>query len=216
MIDKDSITHHIQRHILEKLAYTEVARFSELRPKNTDSNLYSYHLTKLLKQGAVVKVDGGYTLGESGLLYVDRVSSSNKKVRTQPKIITMIVIQNSNGDVLLQKRTKQPYINQWTLPYGKVHIEDASTLAAAKRELEEKVGLVSEALERAGDCYIRTSQTSTLAHIFRLYEDDIPVNSGTVWARPHRLTEYSLAPAVEEIVARTFFKDPFFFEEFDA
>ena len=37
-----------------------------------------------------------------------------------------------------------------------------------------------------------------------------------VWARPHRLAEYDLAPAVEQIVARTFFRDPFFFEEFVA
>jgi len=35
-----------------------------------------------------------------------------------------------------------------------------------------------------------------------------------VWARPHRLGDVTLAPAVEEIMARTFFKDDFFFEEF--
>ena len=132
----------------------------------------------------------------------------------------MIVVQNEEGDVLLQRRTKQPYINTWTLPYGKLHVEDASVMSAAKREVKEKLLINDQDLEHAGDCYIRVHVngellSTTLAHVFRFYRDDIEVNEDLVWVRPHKLESYVLAPAVQEIMTRTFFKDPFYFEEYD-
>jgi ADP-ribose pyrophosphatase YjhB (NUDIX family) len=219
MIEFVSVNHHIQKHILDVLMYQKVARFRDLRPPRTDTNLFTYHLNSLVKMGMVAKVDGGYSLSSDGLAYVDRVSSEKKAIRSQPKIITMLVVQNSDGDILLQRRTKQPYIETWTLPYGKLHIEDSSVEVAAKREAFEKLGLKQQAVEHAGDCYIRVTAngellSTTLAHVFRFYKDDIAVGEDIVWARPHKLYQYQLAPAVEEIMARTFFKDAFFFEEF--
>lgn len=219
MIEQVSLTHHIQRHIMDVLMYAEVLRFRDLRPPRTDTNLFTYHLKSLLKTGMVDKVDGGYKLGKRGLSYVDRVSSQEKTVRTQPKIITMLVIQNSDGDLLLQRRTKQPYINEWTLPYGKMHIDDISAADAARRECLEKLHLADQQLEHAGDCYIRVKTgedllSTTLAHVFRFYRDDIATSETVQWVRPHQLSHYRLAPAVEEVVGRTFFKDPHFFEEF--
>lgn len=148
------------------------------------------------------------------------VSSEDKTIRTQPKIITMLVIQNGEGDILLQHRTKQPYIDTWTLPYGKLHIEDLTAKNAAQREAFEKLGLKDQEMEHAGDCYIRvhTSDSlisTTLAHVFRFYKDDIATTDNLVWARPHKLGQFDLAPAVEEVMTRTFFKDAFYFEEYD-
>lgn len=220
MIESVSVNHHIQKHILDVLMYQKVSRFRDLRPPKVDTNLFTYHLNSLVKSGMVEKVSSGYALSATGLSYVDRVSSENKTVRTQPKIITMLVVQNGEGDVLLQRRTKQPYIDTWTLPYGKIHVEDASVQAAAQREAKEKLGLENQEVEHAGDCYIRvhahgTLLSTTVAHVFRFYKDDIETNDDIVWARPHKLHEYELAPAVEEVMARTFFKDPFYFEEYD-
>ena len=220
MIESVSVTHHIQKFIIDVLMYQKVARFRDLRPPRTDTNLFTYHLNSLVKQGMVEKVEGGYALSPLGLSYVDRVSTEKKTIRTQPKLITMLVIQNGDGDILLQRRTKQPYIDTWTLPYGKLHVEDKSVMRAAQREAFEKLGLENPDMEHAGDCYIRVHSngnllSTTLAHVFRFYKDDIETNENLVWARPHKLHEYDLAPAVEEVMARTFFKDPFYFEEYD-
>lgn len=220
MIESISLSHHIQKHIIDVLMYTDGARFRDLRPPKTDTNLFTYHLNSLVKNGMITKVEGGYALSVAGLSYVDRVSSENKVIRTQPKIITMLLIQNSDGDILLQKRSKQPYINAWTLPYGKLHIDDASVMIAAKREASEKLGLTNQDMKHAGDCYIRvvvedTILSTTLAHIFTCKVDTIETSEHSMWARPHKLRDFVLAPAVEEIVARGFFNDPFFFEEFD-
>jgi ADP-ribose pyrophosphatase YjhB (NUDIX family) len=200
--------------------YKKIARFRDLRPPKVDTNLFTYHLNSLVKQGMVEKVEGGYALSAVGLSYVDRVSTEKKTIRTQPKIITMLVIQNSNGDILLQRRTKQPYIDTWTLPYGKLHVEDASVKEAAQREAFDKLGLEHQEMEHAGDCYIRvytddTLLSTTLAHVFRFYKDDIEASDTIKWVRPHKLHQFTLAPAVEEVMTRTFFKDPFYFEEYD-
>jgi ADP-ribose pyrophosphatase YjhB (NUDIX family) len=220
MIELTEVNHVIQKNILSTLMKRRVARFRDMRPPKTDTNLYSYHLTKLLKSGLVKKTEDGYTLGVAGLIYVDRLNEHSLFVRTQPKIITMLVIQNSNGDLLLQKRKKQPYIDTWSLPYGKLHNEDVSLENAAKREALEKLKVVDQNVKHAGDCYIRVKQddrllTSTLAHVFTFNRDDIATNESLQWVRPHKLKQYDLAPCVEEIVARTFFRDPFFFEEFE-
>ena len=155
MIERNDIEHHIQKHIISVLMYDKYARFRDLRPPKIDTNLYSYHLKLLQKRGFVAKTPQGYSLDKKGILYVDRVSTSTLTVRTQPKIIVMLLVQNSNGDVLLYKRVRQPYTDQWTLPYGKLHIEDETLEKAAIREAYEKLGLKDQHVEHAGDCYIR-------------------------------------------------------------
>lgn len=220
MFEQIKLSHHIQKHIISVLMFQKVARFRDLRPPKTDTNLFSYHLKLLLNQGLVDKVDGGYTLSQKGIEYVDKLSTEKFTIRTQPKIITMFVIQNSKGDILLQKRTKQPYIDCWTLPYGKLHIDDTNLTEAAKREVFEKLGLAGQELVHAGDCYIRVTNdneivSSTLAHVFRFDRDNIQTSDTIQWARPHKLSQYQLAPAVEAIVARAFFRDMHFFEEFE-
>lgn len=215
-----TVNHHIQKHIIEVLMYTEVARFRDLRPPRTDTNLFSYHLNALIKLGLVKKLETGYTLTINGLSYVDRVSTQKQIIRMQPKIISMLLIQNSEGDVLLQRRTKQPYINAWTLPYGKIHINDITLEAAAQREVAEKLGINNQTVTHAGACYIRVRAgdeilSTTTAHVFKFTRDDIMTSENVIWARPHKLNQYRLAPAVQALVSRVFFNDPFFFEEFE-
>lgn len=219
MFEHKNLEHHIQRHIMSHLMVHEYARFSELRPARVDTNLFSYHLKLLQKSDFVVKADKGYTLGHNGLLYVDRVTVEKMRVRTQPKIITMLLIQDGYGKVLLQKRTKQPFINTWTLPYGKLHIDDESVLAAARREAEEKLSFSPHKLRHVGDCYIRVMSDgridgTTLAHIVRFETDAITASDLLQWVEPLNLRKLKLAPAVEAIVTRAFFGDEFFFEEF--
>lgn len=221
MIEKLEVKHHIQKFILGVLMYREYARFSDLKPPKTDTNLFAYHLKVLIREGFVKKSDAGYTLSQNGQKYVDRVSTVKMSLRTQPKIISMLVIQNSDGDLLLQKRTKQPYINAWTLPYGKVHIDDKTVEVAAKREATEKLNIKVEDIRHVGEAYIRVYSdnellSTTLAHVFRFETDEIITDESTMWVKPYKLSQYHLAPAVESIVARSFFNDIHFFEEYDA
>ncbi len=219
MFEIDTLKHHIQRHIVGQLMTRRYARFSDMRPPKVDTNLYSYHLKLLQKSGFVKKTPEGYTLDRKGLLFIDRVNADKIQVRTQPKIITMLLVQDGYGLVLLQKRQKQPYIDTWTLPYGKLHIDDESVLASARREANDKLEFDPHKLRHVGDCYIRVKvggvvDTSTLVHLVRFETDAIVASDTLQWVEPLDLGKLTLAPAVEEIVTRAFFGDEFFFEEF--
>lgn len=173
-----------------------------------------------MKNGLVQKDEAGYSLSTTGLAYVDRVSTTSHTVRSQPKIVTMLLVQNSEGKVLVQRRSKQPYIDTWTLPYGKLHIEDTTLEIAAAREAHEKLDVESASMRHVGDSYIRVMVngeilSTTLAHIFRFETDDIQETELLRWVEPLDLSKLTLAPAVEQIVTRAFFHDDFFFEQYE-
>lgn len=220
MDETTEVKHKIQKYILSILLCQSEVRFRDMRPPHVDTNLYSYHLTKLIKNGFVKKTNDGYTLDTAGLIYAENLNLEDLSGHTSPGVITMLVIQNSNGDVLLKLRHKQPYIYKWTLPYGRVNGDDKTVLIAAQRVVKGVLYLQNQTLTPAGDCYIRVHRgdiaiTTTLVHVFTFNSDDIQPSSELLWARPHKISKLDLAPAVEKIITRSFFHDPFFFEEFD-
>ncbi len=218
MSKNTTVKHKIQIHIIDYLAVHQSARFRDLRPPRVDTNLCTYHVKQLVQAGMVRKEASEYRLGPQGIRYVDQVGRGTSYT---PKTITMFVVQNGDGDILLQRRTTHPYIDTWSLPHDTPKPDDTSMLGAAQRHVRDVFGLDHVPLEHAGDCYIRVTErdepvTTTFVHVFRLYSDDARVDNETIWARPHKLAQLQLAPAVEDIMTRTFFKDPFFFEEFHA
>lgn len=220
MIDQTVIKHHIQKNILSTLMMQKFARFRDMRPPKTDTNLYTYHLKSLMREGYVKKVSEGYTLDMKGIQYVDRTSNQSMKLRLQPKIITMLVIQDGYGNVLMRRKIRQPFIDTWTLPFGKVHDDDKTIIDAAQREIREKIGDFDIIVSHAGECYIRVVRDdevkiSTLAHVFYGTTDLAVEGDELVWVPPHKIDTLSTAPAIKEIVARTYFRDPYFFEEFE-
>lgn len=214
------IKHPIQKHILSILSLQKVARFKDMRPPKYDTNLYSYHLTKLVHSGYVKKTGPNYSLDTAGLIYAQ---SSNEHTQTQAslQVMLMFVVQNSDGDTLLVERHAQPYIGSLTLPGVELHYSDSSLLGAAKRFAQSTLRVKDSAPYHAGDCYVRVRHGSTiitnmLVHVFTFNTDDIRVKDSMTWVQPHKLPTCGLAPGIDQIIARTFFRDPFYFEEFDA
>lgn len=126
MIEPISLSHHIQKYIIDVLMYVDVARFRDLRPPKTDTNLFTYHLNSLVKTCMVIKVEGGYALSMGGLSYVDRVSTEKKAIRTQPKEIaaTLQLARELSDHVVLvyqphqnrrQTRLQKDYLDQFEL-----------------------------------------------------------------------------------------------------
>ncbi len=214
-----SINHRIKKHIIDQLSSVKFARFTDIRPPETDTNLFSYHLKSLVGDGLVLKTDKGYSLSVAGMELVNKDSVVASETAFRPRILLMFVVQNSSGDILLQRRQEQPFINSWSLPYGELRKEDDSLMEAAQRQISERMGVSVSSLVHAGDCYIRTrsndSRIVNMAHIFRFNSDYIRTSVDLRWARPHKLSLLELAPAVEKIMARTFFQDPFYFEEYN-
>lgn len=144
--------HRIQKYILAQLASQPSCRFSQLRPKDVESNHLMYHLRRLMASGWVNKSGGAYALTSTGLLEVDRLSSVDSKPRIQPKIVTLIACKNERGEWLVYRRTRQPFKGLVGFPYGKIHLGE-KVGAAAKREFKDKTGL-DAALTHRGDVYL--------------------------------------------------------------
>lgn len=145
--------HVIQKEILAKLIQNPELRYSQLKPKNIESNHFMYHLKALMREGMVEKkASGYYGLTKEGKLYADQVNLKTLKVRRQPKIVTLVAVQDSNNNWLLYQRKHQPLINQVGFPYGKLHLGE-TVYEAAERELMEKTGLTCK-LDHRGDGYI--------------------------------------------------------------
>lgn len=133
------IEHHIQIAIINLLSRSDSLRFSQLKPAELESNLFMYHLKQLLAAGFVGKRDDKtYCLTNKGLSYVDKLSLTNSKPRTQPKLIAYMAIQNKQNQWLLAQRKLQPYIGKYTLLSGKQHFGESS-VEHVKRELAEQL-----------------------------------------------------------------------------
>jgi len=160
--------HEIKKEILKKLTATRKARYSELKRKSLEGNIFSYHLKALIKEGYIVQRDKGYVLTPQGKHLVDRVSLGNFKDRVQPKIITVIILKR-RGKYLLYQKKKQPFFDHVGFPYGKIHLGERLGEAAA-RELTEKSGLEAT-LKYRGHVYLTVHDeadlvSSMLCHVF--------------------------------------------------
>ncbi len=199
--------HEIQKHILKKLSLAKTARYAGLKPKTVDGNLFVYHLKNLLKEKYILSENGVYKLTSKGQNLSDRMSFEIFKERAQPKIVTLLVIQNK-GNYLLYRRKRSPFIGSVGFPYGKIHLEE-HVAEAAERELNEKTGLRAS-LRHRGDVYLVVYNeaeliTHMLCHIFSganysgTLKADSPIGE-VFWGKIEDLPEKKLIPGVKQII----------------
>lgn len=195
--------HYIQKYILDKLIYAKDLRNRDMRPPHTESNLYQYHLKRLVDSGYIEHDESGYTLSGKGLQYADKHSSDLKERRPQPKLVTILRLENDNGEILLVPRKKQPFIGMYNLPSGKIH-EGETLLSAGQRELREKVGAKE---------HIELTPADTV-HLTIVDGDDIVSESygltlhgrlntcasEHIFAAPDECTSAALMPGVQELL----------------
>jgi 8-oxo-dGTP pyrophosphatase MutT (NUDIX family) len=189
-----------------------------MRPEKVDSNLYAYHLNRLVLNGYVEKENKLYRLSLKGLRYIEYTSGS-VKINNQPKITTAVIVKDGKDNILLTKRLKQPYINYYGLPLGKIHSnKDNSILDAAIRELYEKTGIKHKKMKHVGDAYLKiyikdVMISDLLAHVFLAsIKNKVQTNDSTIWVTKSDLANIKLIPGVKEIIKLADSKDRFFEE----
>jgi ADP-ribose pyrophosphatase YjhB (NUDIX family) len=152
--------HHIQRNIILTLARTSPLRFSDLQPPRTPNNTFTYHLKKLIDSGYIEMTKSGYVPTRKALKLVANDSTTSGRART-PGVLTMIVVQSKDGDVLLLNRNRKPFQGWYGIPGGLIHLGETAG-DAALREMTEKTTLVSEEpLDAAGVIDLRYVQPGT-------------------------------------------------------
>ena len=215
--------HPYERHILWKLALSEKSRYSELRPKDAESNLFIYHIKKLITEGLIKKLERGYCLTAQGQRYVDKLSLASFEPRFQPKIVTVIILKNPKGEYLFYTRKRQPFYGMLGFPYGKIHFGE-TIHEAAERELKEKTGL-SAKLEHRGDVYLtiynkdKELVADMLCHVFLggnpsgklLAETEVGSSS---WEDIKTIGKKNFIPGFRQIFEITSKSKKYFFKEF--
>lgn len=198
----------IQNHILLELTRHATRRYSELKPRDIEGNLFMYHLKGLLSSGMVEKKDAAYRLTAKGMQTAGYISLQTGKLRTQPKILTMTVCRNDAGEYLFVRWHRQPNIGLVSFPHGMMHVGERLQDMAAL-ELAEKAGLEADLVFK-GDIYIRGMRGETLdrhmvVHVFGASavragrENEIrPDVCEPFWAKPDSLTPDMFVPGFYE------------------
>ncbi len=223
--------HPLRRNILRKLSSVKSARFSDLKDKGIENNLFTYHMKMLSKDGYILHKGTQYSLTPKGKHLVDRMSSTNFIERIQPKIITITVLKkgsNKNPQYLLCQRKKQPFFDQIGFPNGKIHL-DERICEAALRELQEKTGLQAK-LRYRGHLYVTIHNetelvSSMLCHVFtgtqitgKLFNENKEnkfSDSSCFWGRIEDVSRNALIPGtiqIERLVQKK--QKGLFFEEY--
>jgi ADP-ribose pyrophosphatase YjhB (NUDIX family) len=199
----------IQNHILLELTRHTSRRYSQLRPRDVEGNLFTYHLNKLIRDGYVEKADRVYQLTIKGLQFVGTLSLQTGKTRPQPKILTAIICKDRADRYLFVKWHRQPNVGQISFPHGMMHYGKTVTHMAAT-ELAEKAGLEADLTYR-GDVYLRGMRGEALdrhmlVHLFEAINprpgrtDELrPEVSESFWAGLDTLAADNFVPGFYEI-----------------
>lgn len=214
--------HFVQSHILKKLSLSPKARYADLKPQSIESNLFSYHLKTLMKEGLISGNQEKYSLTSKGKSFVDRVSFETFRERIQPKIVTLLVLENNKGEYLLYKRKRAPFIDHIGFPYGKIHMEERIE-EAAERELEEKAGLKGD-LKHRGEVYISVYDETELishmlCHVFTTKKYSGTLKTDTTigqcfWGKIEHIPPKDLIPGVKQVIQLLKKNKTLFFAEY--
>jgi ADP-ribose pyrophosphatase YjhB (NUDIX family) len=126
--------HTIQQNIL-KLLNKNAKTYSNLyKTLKIKSNLFDYHLQKLLQQNLISKSKDKYKLSSIG-----QSISPYLEIEKQPLIAVVLAIFKDNKIVLV-KREKHAFCGYWAIPGGKLNFGETIEQAAV-RICEKETGL---------------------------------------------------------------------------
>ncbi len=137
------LDHHIQRSIVYRLAFApDGLRFSQLKPDELESKLFTYHLKKVVAAKYVVKSeDGRYTLTPEGRRMGTRVFDKQLSFADRAESVLFLVVRRKiDGAWLLYKRAVHPLIGQVGFMHAAPKIE-MTTPEAANQACRERTGL---------------------------------------------------------------------------
>lgn len=135
--------HHVQRDVIKKLVETTGARYSDLKPKTLEGNVFTYHLKSLISQKLVQKDrDSLYSLTSEGKLYGIN-SSQNKKFTLYQAHSIILIYSLIDGLWLVRKRLVQPMFGKYGFIHGEP-IAGKTIIEAAKYTLLRRTSLTAD------------------------------------------------------------------------
>lgn len=146
-----------------KLKFNEIEKCLRIR-----SNMVSYHLTSMVKEGLLIKKGEYYLLTEHAEKYIPLFSDIfGMDVSPLPIVLVAVVDKNSRNSILLIRRNKRPYKDYWSMIGGKLLLHE-DIQEAAIRQVKEKTGLDSEFISVNNVLHERVEGAGIVKHSFVL------------------------------------------------
>lgn len=169
----------IQRKIIVQLMYNDTVSFNELWKKtDCQSNTFAYHMKQLEEEGIIQKKESLYSLTTQGKSICTYMNGETGNKTKQPLSVVILGVFNSEGNILLMKRSKEPFKGLWGLPGGKIEFSDFISKTAHK-ELKEETGLTGD-ITLCGINHIHTYENDQLIHSHILYDVRVDNPIGTI------------------------------------
>ncbi|MGV8087075.1 MAG: NUDIX domain-containing protein [Candidatus Woesearchaeota archaeon] len=144
----------------DKLKFNEIEKCLKIR-----SNMVSYHLTSMVKDGLLIKKGEYYLLTEHAEKYIP-IFSDIFGMDVGPIPVVLVAVTTKNK-ILLIKRNKRPYKNYWSMIGGKILLHE-DLCQASIRKVTEKTGLISEFVSLNNILHERVEGSGKVKHSFIL------------------------------------------------
>ena len=152
-----------------KLKFNEIEKCLKIR-----SNMVSYHLTTMVKEGMLIKRGEYYLLTEHAEKYIPLFSEIfGLPVNPLPIVLVAVIHKDK---ILLVKRNKRPYKNYWSMIGGKLLLHE-DIKDAAIRLVKEKTGLDSEFISLNNIMHERVEGSGIVKHSFILLFTNVAVKN---------------------------------------
>jgi ADP-ribose pyrophosphatase YjhB (NUDIX family) len=151
---------------IDRLKFSDIEKAIKIR-----SNMVSYHITQMQKQGLITKIGEYYKLTENGERYIPIFSHVVGR-DLGPLPVVLVAVMNKDK-ILLIKRNNRPYKNYWSMIGGKMRLEEGFE-DASLRLVRDKTGLDTDFLSINAILHERVHE-EIIKHSFILFF--IKVNS---------------------------------------
>jgi 8-oxo-dGTP diphosphatase len=133
-----------QTQILKKFKHNETLKYNQIYDKQLSSTShFDYHLKKLITQQVIIKENDIYKLTSYGYQFISEIDGTDIKIKQKPFICAFMLGIKENNEFVLNIRAKQPFLNFYNIPGGKVELGE-TTKHCAIREFKEETNLNCE------------------------------------------------------------------------
>jgi ADP-ribose pyrophosphatase YjhB (NUDIX family) len=162
-----SLSKKEREKIFELFLNKEKLKFSDIeKALNIRSNMVSYHITQMQKEGLLEKKGDYYHITKHSEKYIPIFSNiTGEELSPLPVILVAIVHKK---EILLIKRNKRPYKDYWSMIGGKMH-HDESFVDASLRIVKQKTGLAAKFLSINALMHERVHDDGLIKHSFILF-----------------------------------------------
>lgn len=201
--------HHLQKEILYKLILSDHLRFAELRPKELDSNIFTYHLKQLMKEKLVSKDgEGFYSLTPLGRIAGINITLSKKELLEQAHSVLLMCLRTKEEGWLLRRRLAQPMYKKVGFTHAEPVAHEDSLISAQKTFLE-RTGLQCDFKPR-GFGYVKLykgEELESYVHFTLFYADSYngtlitkSRNGENFWVQEPDFDTHEMIPSMYDLV----------------